>query len=152
MKNTALPIFPKKQILSAFFGGYKSAFRGSGVEIGNIREFDPSDDAKYIDWRSSAKGNKLFVKQFEESRSVKFLFFLDAGMNMQLYLDAISKKQYVSDLFSLLSFSALSAHDLVGGGVFDRKLLDFVEAKNGLKGVSFLRQSYEKNIAMSRAF
>jgi len=153
MKATSIPFIPKKKWRSAFVGNYASAFRGAGIEFGNIREYVPGDDSKYIDWRSSAKGNKLFVKEFEESRNVTILLFLDAAANMSFGTIPTKKWQKTLELFEVLAYGAAQNHDRIGGGIFGAEPKVFFPAKSGMTNAHLIKHRYtEASLAPEPGF
>jgi uncharacterized protein (DUF58 family) len=100
-------------------GGYRSAFRGSGVEFADVREYTEGDDPRQIDWNVTARVGRPFVKRFVEERERTLVFALDLGPGMQLGLGAWSLRQAASRFAACLINLAIDNHDrtgLIAGG------------------------------------
>src|SRR5512137_977889 len=78
-KIKKLKIHTKRIMQSALSGDYLSAFKGSGLEFHQIREYCMGDDVRMIDWNSSAKMNKIMVKQFIEERDRTVILAIDSS-------------------------------------------------------------------------
>ena len=63
-------------INNIFLGNYKTAFKGSGIEFADLREYVTGDSFRFIDWTTTAKQGKLFIKKYEEERQLTIFFLL----------------------------------------------------------------------------
>src|SRR3972149_6381710 len=61
---------------------YKILFRGKGLEFDGYRDFSPDDNAEDIDWKATARSQKLLVRRYKEEREMKIMFLIDTGTNM----------------------------------------------------------------------
>ncbi len=126
-----IEIKTKKRVDSVFTGNYKSAFRGQGYEFSDLRQYEEGDDARYIDWITSAKQGKPFVKKFEESRELTTFIVLDVSFAMHFSSEKKKKSEIALELASTLLFSALKNNDKFGLILFADKVKSFIPPKKG---------------------
>jgi len=118
-----LRIATKKMISSKVIGGYKSVFRGSGMEFDSYRDYSQDDDALRIDWKASAKVGKPLVKKFVEERELNVFFLIDVSNSMFIGASKKTKSEYSAELVSALSYAVLEAGDSVGFALFSENVL-----------------------------
>ena len=106
-------------------GDYRSLFRGSGIDLANLREYKEGDDVRYIDWNVSARLPSLHVREYLEDRELTAWFLLDLSPSVDFASDAVSKRMV------LLEFVAVLARVLTGKGNYCGALL----CSNGVEGV-----------------
>lgn len=119
--------FPAKQLrlarrnraLSALAGPNKSNFRGRGIEFEEVRNYQPGDDIRSIDWRVTARTGSAHTKLFQEERERPVLVAVDQRSNMFFGSTHCFKSVLAAQLAGLLAWSALDAGDRVGGLVFN---------------------------------
>lgn len=112
---------------------YRVVFRGKGLEFGGYRVFSPDDDAGDIDWKASARGQKLFVKQYQEERDLKIMFVIDVGSNMVFGSTEKIKCEFAAELATALANLMLDFGDLIGFILFGKEITHFIECRKGLK-------------------
>lgn len=95
-------------------GGFRSAFRGAGVEVGEVREYAEGDDPRSVDWNVTARLGRPFVKRFVEERERTLVFVLDLGAGMAAGVGAWSLRQAAARLCACLGRLAIDNHDRVG--------------------------------------
>lgn len=95
-------------------GGYRSTFRGMGVEFSDVREYVEGDDPRSVDWNVSARYGRPFVKRFVEERERTLVFVLDLSATMAAGLGAWSLRQAAARYCALLGLMAIDNHDRVG--------------------------------------
>ena len=83
--NKLLKIKAKKLASSVFLWNYKTAFKWTWLEFSDFREYSFSDDEKYIDFAVSAKSGRTMIRQYEEERELKILFFFDLSETFLLW-------------------------------------------------------------------
>lgn len=118
-------------ITDSLAGGYRSAFRGSGIEFADVREYAEGDDPRQIDWNVTARAGRPFVKRFVEERERTLVFALDLGPGMQAGLGGWSLRQAASRFAACLVQLAIDNQDrtgLIAGGA---ALEHFVLPKKG---------------------
>ena len=97
-----------------FAGHYKSVFRGRGMEFEEVREYQPGDDIRSIDWNVTARSDGCFVKRFREERELTVFFLVDISASGTFGSQRRCKLDLVVELAALLMFSALKNNDKVG--------------------------------------
>lgn len=112
---------------------YRILFRGKGLEFEGFRDFSPDDDANSIDWKTSARAQKLIVKQYKEERDLKIMFLMDVGSNMVFGSTDKLKCEYAAELVSAIGHLVINANDKIGFVLFGEKINTFVESKGGIK-------------------
>lgn len=108
----------EKLVKNHTFGKYSSLFRGRGVELDSIREYSQGDDVRDIDWKSSARSDRVFVKQYREDKNIDFIFLIDLSKSMRSE-DIIES---ISIIFASVALTALSNEDRVGAIFFTDKI------------------------------
>ncbi len=118
-----LEIQTKRGIYGGLTGGYRSVFRGRGLEFDAYRKYDPShDDADRIDWKASLRANKMLVKEYVEERNLYTLFLLDVGSTMSFASVEKLKNEYAAEVVANLSFAMIEAGDSVGMVMFSNDM------------------------------
>ncbi|MBM4060472.1 MAG: DUF58 domain-containing protein [Planctomycetes bacterium] len=95
-------------------GGYRSTFRGAGVEFAEVREYVEGDDPRIVDWNVTARLGRPFVKRFVEERELTVLFALDLSASMAAGFGAWSLRQAAARFCALLGLAAIANNDRVG--------------------------------------
>jgi len=95
-------------------GGYRSTFRGVGVEFEEVREYSEGDDPRYVDWNVTARAGRPFVKRFVEEREHTIIFVLDGSGSMRAGLGAWSPIGAAARLCAMLGLLAIDNNDRVG--------------------------------------
>jgi len=112
-----LNLFPRRQALSSQGGGYRSRFRGRGMEFDEVRPYQPGDDVRSIDWRVTARTNTTHTKIFREERERPVLIAVDLRSSMFFGSQRL-KSMVACDIAALLAWAGINANDRVGGLVF----------------------------------
>jgi uncharacterized protein (DUF58 family) len=97
-----------------FAGEYLSAFRGRGIEFEEVREYQPGDDVRTIDWNVTARLDRPFVKRFVEERELTLMILLDCSASMDFGTVRATKQETAAEAAALLAFAALRSNDRVG--------------------------------------
>ena len=103
-----------RMITDVLTGGYRSTFRGLGVEFAEVREYVEGDDPRMVDWNVTARVGRPFVKRFVEERERTLVFVLDSSDSMAGGLGAWSLRQVASRYCAMLGMMAIDNHDRVG--------------------------------------
>lgn len=114
-----------------FSGEYHSAFKGRGMAFSEVREYTPGDDVRAIDWNVTARFNTPFVKVFEEERELSVMLIVDASASGQFGTLEKTKKDLITELSAVISFSASTNNDKVGLILFTDKIEKFIPPKKG---------------------
>lgn len=130
-KVRELEIKSKKLTRHIFAGEYHSAFKGRGMLFKEVREYEPGDDIRFIDWNVSARFNHPFSKVFEEERELTVMLLIDASASSLFGTTYARKKDLVTEIGATLAFSAVSNNDKVGAIFFTDRVEKFIPPKKG---------------------
>ncbi len=97
-----------------FSGEYRSVFKGKGMSFSEVREYQPGDDVRLIDWNVTARHHKPFVKIMEEERELTVYFLVDVSASGQVGSTERFKSELMAEICSVLAFSAIRNGDKVG--------------------------------------
>ncbi len=114
-----------------FAGEYHSAFKGRGMSFSEVREYTPGDDVKFIDWNVTARFSHPFVKVFEEERELIVMLLVDVSGSSLFGTTQRLKRELITELSAVLSFSAATNNDKVGVIFFSDKIEKFIPPKKG---------------------
>ena len=109
-----LRLVSARLVTGLFVGEYRSAFRGRGIEFGEVREYQPGDDFRSIDWNVTARSGRPFVKQYVEEREMTVMLLLDLSASMNFVSPRGSKAALAAEIAALLAFAATRSNDRVG--------------------------------------
>ncbi|MBS0656201.1 MAG: DUF58 domain-containing protein [Verrucomicrobia bacterium] len=136
-----IEIVAKQLVLDTFSGMYASAFKGQGIELADIREFQTGDDYRSIDWAKTAQMGRPFVKNFREERDLLVMLMCDVSASLHFASHFECKKERLAEIGALIAFSAIYNHDKVGLLLFSDKVEKMVLPKRGSKhGVRLIRE------------
>mgnify|MGYP001179617750 CR=1 FL=1 len=130
-KVKELEIKSKKLTRHLFTGEYHSAFKGKGMSFKEVREYDPGDDIRFIDWNVSARFNHPFSKVFEEERELTMMLLVDISASALFGTVHARKKDLVTEIGAVLAFSAISNNDKVGAVLFTDTIEKYIPPKKG---------------------
>jgi uncharacterized protein (DUF58 family) len=114
----SIEIFTRKAVNDALAGEYHSVFKGQGIEFDEVREYQPGDDVRSIDWNVTARLGHPFVKRFVEERELTVMLLIDLSASGAFGSGAKLKNELAAELCALLAFSAIKNQDKVGLIVF----------------------------------
>src|SRR6201986_5311300 len=114
-----------------FAGEYHSAFKGRGMSFSEVREYVPGDDVKAIDWNVTARFSHPFVKVFEEERELILMLLVDISSSSLFGTQKQLKRDLITELGAVLSFSATTNNDKVGVIFFSDKVEQYIPPKKG---------------------
>jgi len=114
-----------------FAGEYHSAFKGRGMTFSEVREYQPGDDVRNIDWNVTARFGQPFVKVFEEERELTVMLIIDVSESEGFGTQSKFKRDLIAELSAVLSFSASINNDKVGAVFFGNKVEKFIPPKKG---------------------
>ena len=101
-----------------FAGEYQAIFKGRGMEFEEVRQYQPGDDIRSIDWNVTARSGELYVKRFVEERELTVLLAFDASASGLFGSEQRLKRELAAEIGAVLAFSAISNKDKVGLIVF----------------------------------
>jgi uncharacterized protein (DUF58 family) len=114
-----------------FSGQYHSAFKGRGMAFSEVREYQMGDDVRSIDWNVTARTGNPFVKVFEEERELTVMMLVDVSGSGDFGSRQMMKRQMMTEICAVISFSALQNNDKVGVIFFSDKIEKFIPPKKG---------------------
>ena len=110
-------------LVNDLFGGeYHSIFKGRGMTFSEVREYNPGDDIRLIDWNVTARTGSPFIKVFEEERELTVFLVVDISASGEFGSGSQLKRDYGAEVASVLGFSAIKNNDKVGLILFSDKV------------------------------
>ncbi|HXB95716.1 MAG TPA: DUF58 domain-containing protein, partial [Puia sp.] len=137
-KVRELEIKSKKLTRHLFTGEYHSAFKGRGMSFREVREYAAGDDIRFIDWNVSARFNHPFSKLFEEERELTVMLLVDVSASSLFGTVHARKKDLITEVCAVLSFSAINNNDKVGVIFFSDKIEGYIPPKKGREHVLYI--------------
>jgi len=134
-KVQRIQIVANRAVNDLMAGQYRSVFRGRGMEFDEVREYQPGDEIRTIDWNVTARAGVPFVKQYSEERELTVLFLLDVSASGAFGTGAQSKLEVMVEMVALLMFSALKNNDKVGLLLFANDVQAFFPPRKGKANV-----------------
>jgi uncharacterized protein (DUF58 family) len=126
-----IEIVANRAVNDLFAGEYHSVFRGRGMEFDEVREYQPGDDIRSIDWNVTARAGAPFVKRWREERELTVLFAVDVSASGAFGSGREPRRVAIAKCAAMLMFSALKNHDKVGLFTFADAPRDFFPARKG---------------------
>jgi len=114
-----------------FAGEYHSAFKGRGMAFSEVREYQYGDDVRNMDWNVTARLRAPYVKIFEEERELTVMLLVDVSGSRLFGTTNQTKKDLLTEIAAVLSFSASINNDKVGALFFSSKVEKFIPPKKG---------------------
>ncbi len=119
--------------------GFRKTRRiGLDNDFERLRDYTPDDQYKFIDWKATARRNKLIVKDFQMNRSQRIIFMIDSGRMMMNQVKGLSFLDYAFNSMLMLSYIALKQGDEVGFICFSEEVRQFIVPKPGLLHMNHL--------------
>ncbi len=116
-------------------GRYESVFKGHGIEFEEVREYQPGDEIRSIDWNVTARTGRPYIKRFVEERELTVMFLVDLSRSMAFGSVRQFKNRVATELCAVLAFSAIKNHDKVGLVLFTDRVERFIPPQKGSKHV-----------------
>lgn len=114
-----------------FAGMYHTAFKGRGVMFSEVREYQPGDDVRDIDWNVTARQNRPFVKVYEEDRELTMMLLIDVSASERFGTATGTKRDMMAEIAATLAFSSIANNDKVGVIFFSDRIEKFIPPKKG---------------------
>src|SRR6202451_3290847 len=116
-------------------GQYHSVFKGQGMNFEEVREYQPGDDVRSIDWNVTARMSHPFVKKFVEERELTLMLVVDLSGSGLFGSGEQSKRELAAEIASVLAFSATRHHYKVGLILFTEEVEKYIPPKKGRRHV-----------------
>src|SRR5712671_4226664 len=130
-KIRTLEIKTRGLVETAFAGDYHSVFKGRGMNFEDVREYQPGDEIRSIDWNVTARMGNAFVKKFTEERELTVMLIVDVSASGNFGSTTQSKRELAAEVACLLAFSAIRNNDKVGLLLFTDQVELFIPPKKG---------------------
>lgn len=121
-----------------FAGEYHSAFKGRGMSFAEVREYQPGDDVRDIDWNVTARMNKPYIKVFEEERELTLMLIIDLSASQRFGTRSRTQRELTAEVAATLAFSALQNNDKVGVIFFTDRVEKFIPPQKGRKHILYI--------------
>src|SRR3981189_2702698 len=112
-------------------GQYHSVFKGQGRNFDEVREYQPGDEVRAIDWNVTARMNHPFIKKFVEERELTLMLLVDVSGSGLVGSRDQSKRELAGEVASVLAFSAIRNNDKVGLILFTDEVEKFIPPRKG---------------------
>ena len=109
-----LQIKARRAVQSLLGGEYHSVFKGTGLSFEEVRDYQPGDDIRSIDWNVTARMGAPYVKRFVEERELTVVLLVDVSGSQRFGTARQPKQQIAAELAAMVAFSATANHDRVG--------------------------------------
>lgn len=134
-KIRQIEIRTRRLVADSLAGQYHSAFKGSGMDFDEVREYQPGDEVRTIDWNVTARMNHPFVKKFREERELTVMLLVDLSRSGLFASGEVSKREVSAWLASMLAFSAIRNQDRVGLVLFSEVVEHYLPPRKGRRHV-----------------
>ncbi|MFH2137718.1 MAG: DUF58 domain-containing protein [Candidatus Omnitrophota bacterium] len=155
-----IQIYSARMVNDILAGAYHSTFKGRGIEFDTVREYQPGDEIRTIDWNVTARMGHPFIKKFVEERELTVMLVVDMSASGDFGSGPRMKNEFAAELCAVLAFSAIKNNDKVGLIMFTDKVEKYIPPKKGKRHVlhvisevlSFKPKSRGTNIAAALEF
>ena len=134
-KIRRIEIKTSRMVSDVFAGCYHSVFKGRGIEFDEVREYQPGDEIRSIDWNVTARMGHPFIKKFVEERQMTVMLLMDASGSSFFGTKGQLKSEVAAELCSVLAFSAIKNNDRVGLIIFSDRIEKFIPPRKGSRHV-----------------
>lgn len=130
-----LQITARHAVTEVFAGEYSSAFKGRGMEFADVREYEPGDDVRFIDWNVTARTGKPFIKRFTEERELTIMLAVDMSASGSFTSEDAPKRKIAAEVCAIIAFAALRKNDRVGLLVYTDEVELYIPPGKGSRHV-----------------
>ena len=116
---------------SMFAGAYRSQCKGRGMAFSEVREYQPGDDVRSIDWNVTARMNRPYIKVYEEERELTVMLLVDVSGSRNFGSVSQMKRDTMAEVAATLAFSTIENNDKVGVIFFSDQIEKFIPPKKG---------------------
>jgi uncharacterized protein (DUF58 family) len=126
-----LQIRARRLVRLLFLGEYHSVFRGRGLEFNEVREYEPGDEVRLIDWNVTARMGVPYIKKFVEERELVLFLLVDVSPSSGFSSQTATKRELAAELATLLAFAANANNDKTGLIAFSDRVELFLPPRKG---------------------
>lgn len=130
-----LEITTRKVVSDLLAGQYHSVFKGRGMAFSEVRQYQPGDEIRIIDWNVTARMNETYVKVFTEERELTVMLVVDVSASEDFGSGARAKAEVCAEVAAQIAFSAIANNDRVGLILFSDRVEKVIPPKKGRKHV-----------------
>ena len=130
-KVREIELVTRRLVNTTLAGQYHAVFKGRGMSFDSVREYQPGDDVRLIDWNVTARTGAPFVKTFVEERELTVLLAVDLSASGEFGTRGQSKRELAAEIAAVLAFSAIKNNDRVGLVLFTDKIERYIPPKKG---------------------
>jgi len=134
-KIRQIEIRTSRLVSETLAGQYHSVFKGQGMNFEEVREYQPGDEVRSIDWNVTARMNHPFIKKFVEERELTLMLVVDVSGSGLFGSGEQSKRELAAEIASVLAFSAIRNSDKVGLILFTDEVEKFIPPRKGRRHV-----------------
>jgi len=134
-KIRRIEITTSKLVTDMLAGQYESVFKGRGIEFDEVREYQPGDEIRSIDWNVTARMGHPYIKKYVEERQLTVMILLDASGSSYFGTAKRLKSELAAEISAVLAFAAIQNKDRVGLIIFTDKIEKFIPPRKGLQHV-----------------
>lgn len=109
-----IEIRARRLVANIFLGEYHSVFRGRGIEFSEVRQYEPGDDVRAIDWNVTARMGTPYIKKYIEERELTVLLAVDLSASSSFTTATLTKRELAAEVAATLAFAAVANNDRVG--------------------------------------
>ena len=130
-KVREIELLTRRLVNDVLAGQYHAVFKGRGMSFDQVREYQPGDDIRTIDWNVTARTGGVYVKQYVEERELTVLLVVDLSASGAFGTVDQSKRELAAEIAAVLAFSAIKNNDRVGVIMFSDRIERFIPPKKG---------------------
>ena len=130
-KIRQIEIRTKHLVNDVFSGEYHSVFKGRGMEFAEVREYEPGDEIRSIDWNVTARLGRPYIKRFIEERELTVILMADVSASGHFGTVNQMKSEITAEICALLAYAAIQNNDRVGLLMFTDQIEKFIPPKKG---------------------
>ncbi|MEX0750482.1 MAG: DUF58 domain-containing protein [Dehalococcoidia bacterium] len=121
-----IEIRARRLVANVFLGEYHSVFRGRGIEFSEVRQYEPGDDVRLIDWNVTARMGTPYIKKYIEERELTVMLVVDVSASSAFTTAGITKRELAAEVAATLAFAAIANGDRVGLLAFSDRIEEYV--------------------------
>ena len=134
-KIRRIQVTTSRMVTDFLSGSYESVFKGRGMEFDEVREYQPGDEIRSIDWNVTARMGHPFIKKFIEERQLTVMILLDASASSYFGTSKRLKSELAAEVSAVLAFAAVKHNDRVGLIIFTDRIEKFIPPRKGQQHV-----------------
>ncbi len=134
-KIRQIDIFSNRLVNTVFGGEYESVFKGQGITFDEVREYQPGDEIRTIDWNVTARMGQTYIKKYVEERELVMMLLVDMSASTAFGSVSEQKAEIAAEIAALLAFSAIKNNDKVGLICFTDSVEHYVSPRKGKRHV-----------------